>query len=39
MMQAFGDFARVGMTVSLVYAVGMVIIWWAPDTGDKLSEE
>jgi MFS family permease len=39
MMQAFGDFARVGMTVSLVYAVGMIIIWWAPDMGEKLSEE
>lgn len=39
MMHAFGDFARVGMTVSLVYAVGMVVIWWAPDTGEKLSED
>jgi hypothetical protein len=39
MMHAFGDFARVGMTVSFIYAVGMVIIWWAPDTGEKLSED
>jgi MFS family permease len=39
MMNAFGDFARVGMTVSLVYAVGMIVIWWAPQTGGTLSEE
>jgi SHS family sialic acid transporter-like MFS transporter len=39
MMHAFGDFARVGMTVSLIYALGMVVIWWAPDTGEKLSED
>jgi hypothetical protein len=39
MMLALGDFARVGMTVSLIYAVGMVVIWWAPDTGEKLSED
>ncbi len=39
MMHAFGDFARVGMTVSFIYAVGMVVIWWAPDTGDKLTDE
>jgi SHS family sialic acid transporter-like MFS transporter len=39
LMSAFGDYARVGMTVSVVYAIGMIIIWWAPNTGDKLSEE
>jgi SHS family sialic acid transporter-like MFS transporter len=34
-----GDYARVGVISGLVYALGMVIIWWAPDTGKKgLSE-
>ena len=40
MMHAFGgDYARVGMSVSFIYAVGMIIIWWAPDTrGAKIEE-
>ena len=27
-----GDYAKVGAVTSLIYAVGMVVIWWAPDT-------
>ncbi len=30
-----GDYARVGVITGLVYALGMVVIWWAPDTGGK----
>jgi MFS family permease len=30
-----GDYARVGVISGLVYALGMIIIWWAPDTGKK----
>ena len=33
LMQAFeGDFARIGRVTSLVYAIGIFIIWFAPDT-------
>jgi SHS family sialic acid transporter-like MFS transporter len=38
-MLASGDYAKVGMTMSLIYAVGMIVIWWAPNTQDKLSED
>ena len=27
-----GDYAKVGVITGLVYALGMVVIWWAPDT-------
>ncbi|MBL9213190.1 MAG: MFS transporter, partial [Opitutaceae bacterium] len=27
-----GDYARVGLISGLVYALGLVVIWWAPDT-------
>jgi hypothetical protein len=28
-----GDYAKVGViTTGMVYALGMVVIWWAPDT-------
>jgi MFS transporter, SHS family, sialic acid transporter len=30
-----GDYARVGVISGLVYALGMVVIWWAPDTSKK----
>jgi predicted MFS family arabinose efflux permease len=30
-----GDYARVGVISGLVYALGMVVIWWMPDTGKK----
>jgi predicted MFS family arabinose efflux permease len=29
-----GDFARVGVVSGLVYALGLVVIWWAPETKD-----
>lgn len=40
LMQVFGgDYARVGAICSLVYGLGMIVIWWAPDTtGKSLSE-
>jgi hypothetical protein len=30
-----GDYAKVGTISGLVYALGMIVIWWAPDTGKK----
>jgi hypothetical protein len=27
-----GDFAKVGAMMGLIYSVGMVVIWWAPET-------
>ena len=30
-----GDFAKVGAVTGLIYALGMVAIWWAPDTTGK----
>jgi MFS family permease len=30
-----GDIARVGAVTGLVYALGMLVIWWAPDTSGK----
>lgn len=30
-----GDYAKVGMITGLVYALGMIVIWWAPDTSNK----
>jgi hypothetical protein len=36
LMTAFGgDYARVGAVTSLVYALGMLVIWFAPDTTAK----
>jgi MFS family permease len=34
-----GDYARVGVFTGLIYAVGMVVIWWAPDTTGKALED
>jgi len=34
-----GDYARVGVITGLVYALGMIVIWWAPDTGGKQLED
>lgn len=34
-----GSYAKVGATMGLVYALGMVIIWWAPDTSKKPLQE
>ena len=30
-----GDYAKVGVISGLVYGLGMIVIWWAPDTGKK----
>ena len=30
-----GDYAKVGVITGLVYALGMIVIWWAPDTTGK----
>ena len=30
-----GDYATIGRLTSLVYAVGLVVIWFAPDTTEK----
>jgi MFS family permease len=34
-----GDYARVGVVTGLIYALGMVVVWWAPDTGGKPLED
>lgn len=32
-----GDYPRVGALCALIYALGAIAIWWAPDTtGDSL---
>ena len=30
-----GSFPRVGSLCGLIYILGMIVIWWAPDTSDK----
>jgi SHS family sialic acid transporter-like MFS transporter len=30
-----GDYAKVGVITGLVYAFGMIVIWWAPDTSKQ----
>ena len=30
-----GDYARMGEVITLVYLVGMIVIWWAPETKGK----
>ena len=40
LMQIFGgDYAKVGLITSLVYALGMVVIYFAPDTTGKSLKE
>ena len=34
-----GDYARVGVITGLVYALGLVVVWWAPDTTGKPLED
>jgi SHS family sialic acid transporter-like MFS transporter len=34
-----GDYSRVGAVMALIYALGMVVIWFAPDTTNKSLEE
>ncbi|MFM8327646.1 MAG: hypothetical protein ACKN9U_22525 [Pirellulaceae bacterium] len=36
LMAFFGNsYPRAGATLSLIYLVGMVAIWWAPETRGK----
>jgi SHS family sialic acid transporter-like MFS transporter len=30
-----GDFAKVGAVMGLIYALGMIAIWWAPETSNQ----
>jgi len=30
-----GDFAKVGAVMGLIYALGMVAVWWAPETSNR----
>ena len=34
-----GSYSRVGSLCGLVYALGLVVIWWAPDTSKKNLQE
>lgn len=34
-----GDYAKVGLISGLVYGLGMIVIWWAPDTGKRGLQE
>ena len=34
-----GDYSRVGAVMALIYAFGMIVIWFAPDTTNKSLEE
>jgi SHS family sialic acid transporter-like MFS transporter len=34
-----GDYSRVGAVMALIYAFGMVVIWFAPDTTNKSLDE
>ncbi len=34
-----GSYSRVGSLCGLVYALGLIVIWWAPDTTDKKLQE
>jgi MFS family permease len=30
-----GDYAKIGAICAMVYALGMIVIWWAPDTAES----
>jgi predicted MFS family arabinose efflux permease len=34
-----GSYPKVGATCGLIYLLGLIVIWWAPDTTDKKLEE
>ncbi len=34
-----GSYPKVGATCGLIYLLGIVVIWWAPDTTDRKLEE
>jgi MFS family permease len=39
MTHKFSDYPRVGAVMSLVYAAGLIIIWFAPDTTGKTMDQ
>jgi len=34
-----GDYAQIGRVTSLIFAIGMILIWFAPDTSDRQLED
>ena len=34
-----GDLSRVGAVAGLIYALGMIVVWWAPDTEWRCRDE
>jgi hypothetical protein len=34
-----GNYAKAGAIAGLIYALGMIAIWWAPDTSGKRLDE
>jgi MFS transporter, SHS family, sialic acid transporter len=34
-----GSYSKVGATCGLIYALGLAVIWWAPDTSRKKLQE
>jgi len=34
-----GDYSRIGALMALIYALGMIVIWFAPDTTNKSLED
>ncbi len=34
-----GSYSRVGSLCGLIYALGLIVIWWAPDTSNKKLQE
>jgi hypothetical protein len=34
-----GDYARVGLVTGCVYGLGLIIIWWAPETQGRSLED
>jgi SHS family sialic acid transporter-like MFS transporter len=39
MVQYFGSYARMGQVITLIYLLGMVMIWFGPETRGKLLPE
>ncbi len=35
LVQHYGGYAPMGAVITLIYLVGMVVIWWAPETAGK----
>ena len=34
-----GSYPKVGATCGLIYLLGLIVIWWAPDTSKKNLQE